>query len=147
MNLTLIDQRIAEATTETEAAQWREIRDAAEHCAVAQVDASIKGINRMELLREARLLRFSAELNHNPELVEKLDPHMAWMDEVAVTTSQEWMHFAEKTMHIALKHGLWVDPFADIGFPAGRWCETMDRPAARCGCPDCGSSLVQEVQP
>lgn len=25
---------------------------------------------------------------------------------------------------------------------AQRWCETMDRPAASCGCPDCGSSLI-----
>lgn len=23
------------------------------------------------------------------------------------------------------------------------WCETMDRPKFTCGCPDCGSSLVQ----
>ena len=24
----------------------------------------------------------------------------------------------------------------------GRWCKTMDRPASSCGCPDCGSSLI-----
>lgn len=23
-----------------------------------------------------------------------------------------------------------------------RWCKTMDRPASACGCPDCGSSLI-----
>ncbi|MBR8114457.1 hypothetical protein KDX10_32970 [Burkholderia cenocepacia] len=22
------------------------------------------------------------------------------------------------------------------------WCETMERPKSRCGCPDCGSSLI-----
>jgi hypothetical protein len=26
--------------------------------------------------------------------------------------------------------------------PGAKWCATMDRPAAACGCPDCGSSLV-----
>lgn len=23
------------------------------------------------------------------------------------------------------------------------WCETMDRPKSQCGCPDCGSSLIE----
>lgn len=26
--------------------------------------------------------------------------------------------------------------------PGAKWCATMERPAAACGCPDCGSSLV-----
>tara|TARA_R110000850_G_scaffold275207_1_gene414130 strand:- start:12518 stop:12904 length:387 start_codon:yes stop_codon:yes gene_type:complete len=27
------------------------------------------------------------------------------------------------------------------------WCKTMDRPKDECGCPDCGSSLVQMGEP
>lgn len=31
--------------------------------------------------------------------------------------------------------------------PQERWCNTMDRPAALCGCPDCGSSLIDFPAP
>lgn len=31
--------------------------------------------------------------------------------------------------------------------PQERWCNTMDRPAAQCGCPDCGSSLIDFPAP
>lgn len=27
--------------------------------------------------------------------------------------------------------------------PGAKWCNTMDHPAASCGCPDCGSCLVE----
>lgn len=32
---------------------------------------------------------------------------------------------------------------ADFEPSKERWCKTMDRPASACGCPDCGSSLIQ----
>ncbi|QRE00648.1 hypothetical protein [Pseudomonas phage Itty13] len=146
MNLSLIDQRINEAKTETECAQWIELRNALVSAEEVKISSDIHQQNRLELLREARLMRFSADINTDISMQDKIDPHMAWANDLDPKNRDEWIHVVEKMMHIALKHGLWVDPFADIGFPAGRWCETMDRPAARCGCPDCGSSLVQQVE-
>ncbi|WP_337058176.1 hypothetical protein [Pseudomonas sp. USHLN015] len=35
-----------------------------------------------------------------------------------------------------------LNPHLQPAAPAD-WCKTMDRPKSQCGCPDCGSSLVQ----
>lgn len=49
----------------------------------------------------------------------------------ALVNREQELHIAQKVLYELL-----------VKECQGRWCKTMDRPASSCGCPDCGSSLI-----